>query len=265
MLPFITIFGKQYGMYGILGFIGIVVGILFAVFYFTKFYDIKKEDAFYASLFGVIGIGVGAKVLYLITITPTLIRNASTINWKEAIPLLITGGFVFYGGLIGGVLGLLVYAKAFKISFKKLVMIFVPIAPIVHAIARIGCVCSGCCYGKEYHGPGHIVFHHSLYNNNNIPLFPTQIVESMCNLVIFGIIFFTYKKFKGTYKPVALYCVLYGITRFVLEFTRGDEARGILLLSTSQWISIIAVFIGIGLFIYSFKHKEMDESKKIVA
>lgn len=261
MLPFITIFGKQYGMYGIVAFIGIVIGILFAVFYFAKFYNVKKEDVFYASLFGVIGIGVGSKILYLITISPTLIKHASRINWKETIPALITGGFVFYGGLIGGILGLLVYAKVFKISFKTLIMIFVPVAPIIHAIARFGCLCSGCCYGKEYHGPGHIVFHNSLYNNNNIPLFPTQIVESICNFIIFGIILFTYKRFKGTYKPVSLYCILYGIARFFLEFTRGDEERGIFLLSTSQWISILLIIIGIALFIYSFRNKEMDESK----
>lgn len=164
------------------------------------------------------------------------------------------GGFVFYGGLIGGVLGILVYSKIFKISFKKLIIILIPTVPIFHAIGRIGCLCAGCCYGKEYHGFGNITFYNTPYAPTGIPLFPTQIVESICNLIIFIIILITYKKYVGTYKTVALYAVLYSVVRFILEFYRGDEIRGIIFsLSTSQWISIALLTVGIGLFIYENK------------
>ena len=81
-----------------------------------------------------------------------------------------------------------------------------------------------------------------------VPLFPIQIVESICNLIIFIIILITYKRFKGTYKTVALYAVLYSVVRFVLEFYRGDFIRGIIILSTSQWISIVLFIVGIVLF-----------------
>ena len=66
MLPYISVFGKIVPTYGILGFAGIVIAICFGVFYFSKFYDIKKEDIFYASMFAMIGIGIGAKLLYII-------------------------------------------------------------------------------------------------------------------------------------------------------------------------------------------------------
>ena len=69
-------------------------------------------------------------------------------------------------------------------------------------------------------------------------------------MIIFLILFITYKKFKGTFKTCALYCILYSITRFTLEFFRGDVERGIIIgLSTSQWISIILFIIGIILII----------------
>lgn len=256
MLPYITILGRIIPTYGILGFLGIAVAICFGVFYFSKSYDIKKEDIFYCTLFALIGIGIGAKLLYILTITPYLIQNFNIIDWKTAIPMLLQGGFVFYGGLIGGILGIYVYSKAFKVSFKKLCMTLVPTVPIFHSIGRIGCLLAGCCYGMEYNGFGSITFYNSNFAPIGVPLFPIQIVESICNLIIFILILLTYKKFKGTYKTIGLYFVLYSIVRFILEFFRGDAVRGIIVLSTSQWISIAVFIVGILLFIYSYKDKK---------
>lgn len=260
MIPYINIFGKTIPTYGVFGFIAIVVAICFGVFYFSKFYDIKKEDVFYCCMFGLIGVGVGAKLLYIITIIPYLIENFSTLDWGRLIPTLLQGGFVFYGGLIGGIIGIYVYSKSFKISFKKLFMILIPITPILHAIGRIGCLCAGCCYGMEYHGFGSITFYNSPHAPVGVPLFPMQIVESLCNLSIFIILLITYKKFKGTYKTAGLYFLLYSIVRFTLEFFRGDDVRGsILALSTSQWISIAVFIVGLLLLIYSYKNYKKGE------
>jgi len=254
MLPYIIIFGKTYATYGIIAVLGIVVAICFAEFYFSKFYDLKKEDIFYASMFALIGVGIGAKLLYIITIIPDIIQNLNMLNVKTLISKILNGGFVFYGGLIGGVLGLLVYVKIFNVSFKKLSMILIPTVPVFHAIGRIGCLCAGCCYGMPYDGFGSIIFKNTPYAPIGIPLFPMQIVESTCNLIIFIIVLLTYKRYNGTYKTIALYAVLYSIVRFSLEFYRGDVSRGILWgLSTSQWISIALFIVGIILFAYSRK------------
>ena len=121
MLPYINILGRMVPTYGILAFLGITVAICFAVFYFSKFYDVKKEDIFYAAMFAMIGIGIGAKLLYIITILPDIIKNFNVLDWKTLIPRLLQGGFVFYGGLIGGVIGLYVYSKSFNISFIHLI------------------------------------------------------------------------------------------------------------------------------------------------
>ena len=253
MLPYINIFRIVLPTYGMLAFIGITVAICFGVFYFSKFHNIKREDIFYASMFTLIGAGIGAKLLYILTIIPDIIINFDNLNWQMLIPRLLRGGFVFYGGLIGGVLGVYIYSKSFKISFRELCNIFISVIPIFHAIGRIGCLFAGCCYVKEYNGFGSIIFYNTHMAPVGIPLFPMQIVESICNLVIFIIILGTYKKYKGTYKTIAIYAVLYSIVRFVLEFYRGDEIRGIRLFSTSQWISIVLFVVGIVLFIYDNK------------
>lgn len=259
MLPIINIFGHEIATYGLLIFIGIFVGSIVAVMYYSRFHKVSKEDIIYSIIYGVLGMGIGGKILYLITCIPFLVENYANLNFPETILQLFKGGFVFYGGLIGGILGIYIYAKQFKIEFKELILVIIPAVPLVHAFGRIGCFFAGCCYGIEYHGFGSITFHNTMFAPNNIPLFPVQIVEAMSNLIIFGILMITYKKYQGTYKTLTLYCILYSILRFILEFFRGDTARGIILnLSTSQWISIFLCIIAISINIYYSKKRKLE-------
>lgn len=263
MLPIINIFGYEIATYGLIIFIGIFVGSTVAVLYYSKFQDVSKEDIIFAILFGVIGMGIGGKILYLITCIPFLVENYANLDFSETILQLFKGGFVFYGGLIGGILGIYIYAKQFKIDFKKLILVIIPVVPLVHAFGRIGCFFAGCCYGIEYHGIGNITFHNTIFAPNNIPLFPVQIVEAISNLIIFVILMITYKKYQGTQKTVTLYCILYSILRFILEFLRGDAARGVILnLSTSQWISIFLFIVAICINIYYSKKRRLEKSIK---
>lgn len=260
MLPYINIFGYEIATYGLIIFIGIFIGAIISIFYFSKFFSVKKEDIFYCILYAVIGLGIGAKLLYIITNIPFLIENYQSLNLFDTFLQMLKGGFVFYGGLIGGILGVLVYSKQFKISFKELLLILLPVVPLIHGIGRIGCLCAGCCYGMEYHGFGAITFHNSLLAPNDVPLFPMQIVEAICNFVIFIVLLLTYKKFLGTYKTVGLYLVLYSVVRFTLEFFRGDLIRGIYFsLSTSQWISIVLFIVGIAIFVLEYKRKKWNQ------
>ena len=254
MLPFIDIFGFEIATYGLIIFIGIFIGAIVAIFYFSKFFKISKQDVLFCILYAVIGVGLGAKLLYILTNIPFLIENYNNLDLFQTFLQMLKGGFVFYGGLLGGILGVFIYAKQFKISFKELLLILLPVVPLIHAIGRIGCLCAGCCYGMEYSGFGSITFHNSPLAPNNVPLFPMQIVESICNFIIFIIIFITYKNFLGTYKTLALYLILYSIVRFILEFFRGDLIRGIYFsLSTSQWISIILFIVGTCIFLHKSK------------
>lgn len=254
MLPSINLFGFEIATYGLIIFIGIFIGAIIAIFYFSKFFSIPRQDILFCILYAVIGVGVGAKILYIFTNIPFLIENYQTLDFFETFLQMLRGGFVFYGGLLGGILGVFIYAKQFKISFKNLLLILLPVVPLVHGIGRIGCLCAGCCYGMEYSGFGAITFHNSPLAPNNVPLFPMQIVEAICNFIIFIVLCVSYKKFLGTYKTLALYLVLYSIVRFILELFRGDLIRGIYFsLSTSQWISIVLFVIGIVMLVRAKK------------
>lgn len=238
-----TIGGYQITIYGVLGAVGFILAILIAM-KMSKHYSVSKEDILYCAIYAIIGVFIGAKLLYILTSLPYIIENLSL--GIEIIDYLFKGGFVFYGGVIGGILGILVYSKQFKIELKPLLNLGVLTIPAIQAIGRIGCLAEGCCYGIPYDGIAHITYHNSLFAPNNINLFPVQLVESVFDAIIFIMLLLNFKKNKDNYKTVSLYCILYGIVRFILEFLRGDEVRGILLqISTSQYISIVAIIIGI--------------------
>lgn len=90
---------------------------------------------------------------------------------------------------------------------------------------------SGCCYGIESDVFG--IFTYSIYadpmETNRIPV---QLIEAGMEFLIFLFLHF----YKGN--RLYAYFGMYSIGRFLLEFLRGDEQRGIFILSTSQWISI---------------------------
>ncbi len=233
-------------IYGICITISIVLGIIIWIKNAKKF-NIKSNDILTCSIYTIISSAIGAKILFLITNIP---NNIHTLKQN---PLnLITNGFVFYGGIIGGAIGIYAYSKKRKIAYKELLISIIPSIPLMHAIGRIGCFLVGCCYGIPYKGIGNIIYTNSQFAPNNINLFPVQIVESICNLLIFIILMTNYK--KSSNKTIEFYCILYGLTRFFLEFVRGDEIRGqILAISTSQWISLILILVGVGLGIKTAK------------
>lgn len=262
MLPVINLFGINIASYSACILIGIFIGAILSINYFSKFNDVDKDDVINCICFAIIGMLFCSKLLYIITSIPNLIDAYKNLGIKIVMENIFQGGFVFYGGLIGILLGIFIYSKFFKISFKKLLLTIIPVIPLAHCIGRIGCFLAGCCYGIEYTGFGHIIFHNTMFAPTNIQLFPIQLLESFCNLIIFVLLTITYKKNVGTYKTITLYCILYSIVRFSLEFLRGDLIRGIWLnLSTSQWISII-IFI-LGIFVYNIKTEKNIEKSEI--
>ena len=234
MLPIINVLGRDISLYSLCFFIGLVIGSLFAVYYFAKFNDINKEDVFYAILFGTIGIAVGAKLLYILTIIPGIIQNIQSIGFIKTIQAISQSGFVFYGGLIGGILGIVIYSKLFKVSAKKLLLTIVPVIPLVHSFGRIGCLMAGCCYGKDSEN--------GLYFSSlGRKVIPTNLYEAIFLFLLSAVlIYLIFKKQCQFTMPIYLLC--YGVFRFIIEFFRGDD-RGKLFgfMSPIQWISIFLI------------------------
>ena len=116
---------------------------------------------------------------------------------------------------------------------------------------RLGCFFAGCCYGAPCSGPLCITFHdaHSLAPLC-VPLFPTQLIESGGEFLIFGalILLRPSKKFDG--QLFWFYPLFYAVLRFILEFFRGDAVRGLYfggIISTSQLIAVLMFCISLAM------------------
>ena len=257
MLPYIEIFGKQVPTYGICFFAGLCIAVLAAVL-LSKKRNILSYDVIYAAVIaGVSGL-VGSKLLFVIVSLPTIIeQNIPLIN-------VFKGGFVFYGGLIGGVIGLYIYVKGYKLSKGDFFDLFATAVPLGHAIGRVGCFLGGCCYGIEYSGPLHCVYTVNIGNTpTNIPLLPVQLIEAFLLLCLFGLLVILYNKRlkKGT--QVAVYALAYSVIRFVLEFFRGDKERGEFFgISTSQIISVLIVIL-ISVYLISIYKKKDNKNNAV--
>jgi len=243
MFPFFTVMGRTIGMYQFMA----LAGIFAAGIYVTRI--CKKtghddNDGIAFLLIVSIGVFAGGHILYSLVnyrILIELIQNISIINsfdnFLTAVNL-IWGGNVFYGGLLGGILAVMIILKI-KPQYGYLLDITAPAIPLFHFFGRIGCFLAGCCFGIESFF-GFTAYHSIVEEANGIHRFPVQLLEALVNLVLFVILDNFRRKNLFRQNLLYLYLLFYSVARFFIEFLRGDEYRGfVFFLSTSQIISIL--------------------------
>ena len=190
-----------------------------------------------ANAIGVIG---GSKMLFLVTKLPKLFNDFS---WHTLGHLIVTGGFVFYGGLVGVLIANYICCRIMHISGKKVYNFLTPAFLLFHAFGRVGCFLGGCCYGIE------CKYGFAMAGTDE-RRFPVQLLESVLNVILLCWILKKEKKQPETFL-LPYYLGIYAVYRFGLEFLRGDDLRGIWgPFSTSQWIAL-CMTIAVG--IYSIK------------
>ena len=262
MLPYIRLFDFDIPMYSVLALLGAAAMSLFCVLQ-CRFPRkalpapmapvIQTYDSFYMLLYAFIGAIIGAKLLYLITSVEVywLPQLSFADNMKYWLALIAGGGLVFYGGLIGALLGALRYVLHFKAPVSAMLDLGFAGVPLFHAFGRIGCFLAGCCYGVEYHGVLAVTFpENNLGGAPTEELLPVQLMEAALNLILWAVLLAVYRRTSRRWLTSGLYLTCYGVMRFILEFFRGDIIRGsIFSLSTSQFISIFIVAAGVLLLI----------------
>lgn len=187
------------------------------------------------------GFGVGL----VIEIT----KVALTGDWSN-IKSIDKCGFVAYGGIIGIIYTLNCFSAKHSLNRFLLNDTMSYTIPIAHGIARLGCLFAGCCYGKEYYG-----FLSIYYIVKSVHCFPIQLIEAILNITL-GIALW-YIKSQNKYMGclINIYLLSYSVYRFILEFWRGDDVRGIFFgLSSSQYISM-TVFVYAVVKIYFYNRK----------
>ncbi|MBQ8296195.1 MAG: prolipoprotein diacylglyceryl transferase [Ruminococcus sp.] len=254
MYPLIRIHHGFIGTYGICIAVGCTFAVLLALFN-CKYSKLNRYDLIECAAFIFIGAVVGAKGLYLL-IEPDTVAALFRENGFNTDTLLtaVQGGFVFYGGFIGGLIAVILYALSQKKSVWLYLMTIAPAVPLAHAFGRIGCFMAGCCYGVPSERFG-IAFTQAIGAPNGIKLFPVQLLESALLLILALIMQIYFCKTKHRHCVTFVYLFAYPVIRIITEQFRFDDSeRGIYLgLSTSTWISIAIFAAGLVLLLLDRK------------
>jgi phosphatidylglycerol:prolipoprotein diacylglycerol transferase len=204
---------------------------------------------------------VGAKLLLLVTDFRTFRGDP-----RELLTLARSGG-VFYGGLILAVSVALWYIRRVGLPLWTTCDVFAPGIALGHVVGRFGCFFAGCCYGKPTTKPWGITFTDPFAQSNvgtplGVPLHPTQLYEAGAELLILILLLASERKgrpFAG--RTFWLYMLLYAISRFIIEFYRGDERGTVFMFSTSQFISLLLAPLAIAMLVYLSRAKTPEPKR----
>ena len=169
--------------------------------------------------------------------------------------------------LVGGLVHRVQYLWTFREGMLKYMDFGLPLISLAHAFGRMGCFLAGCCFGSitdhpvglrfpggspayQLHRKEHLhdlmAQYNTLGEHLSLPVHPTQLYSVTLNLIIFAILWFWVRRRKQFHGQVAgTMLVMYGISRFAVEFFRADYRGELLGLSTSQWISLPLILIAL--------------------
>jgi phosphatidylglycerol:prolipoprotein diacylglycerol transferase len=250
MLQSIVFGGVQVYLYPVLVGIGVFTGMVI-VCYRRSLYAVNPESL----------PGFTACMIFVGLVCADLLYRINTFGFTGMFSGTYESGVIFYGGLLGATVLMVLLCYRYKYSFAEWAGLFAPAIAFGHAFGRIGCWLGGCCFGIEWkHIPDMFPFLWA----DGLTRFPIQLVESLFLFGLGSFLILMEKRHRVGWTAY-MYAMLYGIFRFLAEFVRGD-IRGYFLglnfLSLSQGISIILFGFGVlmwkypGLFVFDLKNSE---------
>lgn len=175
----------------------------------------------------------------------------------EQILFFWNGGFVYLGGLIFCLISGFIFARYKKINFSEWADFFTPLFSLSHALGRVGCVLSGCCFGAQCTLPWSLAGRH-----------PTALYLAIGELLIFIVLLFIEKKqfFKFFGGLFTTWLLLHSLLRFNVEYYR-DDFRGLFIsfpllgsLSISQIISLAIILSSLMFFFLKLRTQQDKKS-----
>jgi phosphatidylglycerol:prolipoprotein diacylglycerol transferase len=199
----------------------------------------------------VIGGLLGAKLYYVIVLG----------NWDA---LFDRGGFVFWGGLIGGALAVLAVVAHKRYGVLRVMDVAGPAIAAAYAVGRTGCWAIGDDYGRPWNGFLAVAFPQGAPPSTAgimardfgvavptgispatvLSVYPTQLLEVVLGFVMFLILWRLRDHDHAEGWLFGVYCVLAGLERFAVEFFRAKDDRLAMGLTYAQLIAIAFVIGG---------------------
>lgn len=234
--------------YGLMIGLGVMAALLLGDYRAKKFG--LNGDHIYGMTFSAVILGfLAARILFIITEWEGFLQNP--------MQYLSGAGFVVYGGIIGGALTIYGFCKIKKIDMLSYLDLMIPSVALAQGFGRVGCFLAGCCYGKETDSWLGVVFANSAFAPNGVKVLPTQLFMAGGDILLMAVLLWYAAKRPLRGRTSALYLILYSIGRFAIEFLRNDDRGTVGMLSTSQFIAIFTLMVGlVGFFVVAPKLKQ---------
>lgn len=199
----------------------------------------KPVDWAYEMLFAaLIGGLVGARGYYIL-------QNYDQVKGDLVGSIFSGSGLIWYGGLLGGVVTMLLWARWRGFLSLALLDLAAPALALGYAIGRIGCQVSGDGdYGKPSHLPWAMPYRHgAVPTPPGVRVQPTPIYETLS----MGLLALVLWRLRDRMRPGALfgiYLVGAGVERFLVEFARRN-AHVLGVLTAAQIESLAMIVAGV--------------------
>jgi prolipoprotein diacylglyceryl transferase len=241
--------------YGIMIAIGVIVAAIVTRRRYERFGGsgaMAERVAVWAVIIGFLG----ARLAYVST------HTGEFVDRPWAILFIWEGGLALYGGLFLGTVTVVILLNRWRgdvFAFGDAVAIGLPLA---QAIGRFGNYFNQELFGTPSNLPWAVEIDPGIAAAAGFPgsttFHPTFLYEALWNIVITaGIILLLERRgklFKGA--SIAMYLILYGTGRFLMELMRTDTTFRFLGLSRNGWVSAGAVLLGIGLLWWLQQRRE---------
>lgn len=169
------------------------------------------------------------------------------------IPYVWQGGMAIQGGLVFGTLAGIWYTKKHHIPTLYMADMLAPAMILGQSIGRMANLLNGDAFGAPTRSSFGILYPtttlaYRTYGNQ--PLWPAEVWEGQLDVLIF-VVLLLYSAFPHKKGQVfCLYAALYSLSRFFLEYLRGDYTTLYLGLKSAQWTSVGAIVLFLGAWLY---------------
>lgn len=250
-----TIFGVHIYFYGVILALAIVAGTLISDFLGEKVFGLKKETIIdlspYLIVFGIIG----ARLYYCV------LNSEFYLRFPTEILAIRHGGISIHGAILGGLLGLIIFAKRRNLSVSKLCDVSAIGLVLAQAIGRWGNFFNSEAFGSPTNLPWKLYIapqYRPIPFTENEYFHPTFLYESILDLILFLVLLFVLKKGwnKKDGNIALLYLILYSLIRIFVEHFRIDSVMYICGLPVAMVVSVAIIFVATSAIIWNNLPKE---------
>ncbi|WP_337174340.1 prolipoprotein diacylglyceryl transferase [Paludisphaera sp.] len=264
----LEILGLRVHAYGVFMALACTAALLFCVRRAPR-EGIHPDSVYELATWLFLGGVVGARALFVV-VQPSAIRSPLDLVrfWD--------GGGVFYGCILGGLGGTLLYYRRKPFPFARMADVVAPALAIGAFFGRLGCHFKGCCHGSLTSAPWGVRFpagSHAWVEHVDLGLIPpeaarslavtpTQLYAAFSALALFALLLAYYPRRRRPGQVMAMLMIAYPITRWPVELLRADDPGVFAGVTVSMLISLILCASGVALWLRLRRDERPSPSTK---